>query len=312
MSLYMGLDIGGTTIKGIVMDEMGNVSAEDSIPTECGEKLADCCIEIADRLLCAAGKVSSDLAAVGVDCPGMIDSQHGKVVFAGNLQLKDYPLAKLIRQKLGGVKVRICNDANAAALGEARFGAGKGYRNSVLVTLGTGIGGGIVIDGKLFEGFKSAGAEIGHMVIEKDGIPCTCGRKGCFERYASARALEIKTRQVMADDTATAMWKTYTEKTATAKTPFEYMDTDETARKIVDWYLNNLACGCVNLANIFRPEVIMIGGGVAAQGSRLIDPLQKLVDAELFGGGDYAPVKVCVASLGPKAGEYGAIALALR
>ncbi|MCD8306953.1 MAG: ROK family protein [Clostridia bacterium] len=311
MSLYMGLDIGGTTVKGIIMDELGNISAEDSIPTVCGEGLADCCAELADRLMSAAGIVSSDLTAAGLDCPGMIDSRHGKVVFAGNLQLKDYPLAKIIKEKLG-VKVRLCNDANAAALGEARFGAGKGYRCSVLVTLGTGIGGGIVIDGKLFEGFKSAGAEIGHMVIEKNGIPCTCGRKGCFERYASARALEQYTRKVMADDTSTAMWKTYTEKTATAKTPFEYMDTDATAKKIIDWYLRNLACGCVNLANIFRPEVIMIGGGVANQGSRLIDPLQKLVDAELFGGTDYAPVKVCVASLGAKAGAYGAIALALR
>ncbi len=311
MSLYMGLDIGGTTVKGIITDELGNVSAEDSVPTVCGEGLADCCVELADKMLASAGIKASDLAAAGVDCPGMIDSHHGKVVFAGNLRLKDYPLAKLIRDKLG-VKVRICNDANAAALGEARFGAGKGYRNSVLVTLGTGVGGGIVIDGKLFEGFKSAGAEIGHMVIERNGIPCTCGRKGCFERYASARALELKTKEVMADDTSTAMWKTYTEKTATAKTPFEYMDTDAAAKKIIDWYLKNLACGCVNLANIFRPEVIMIGGGVAAQGSRLIDPLQKLVNEELFGGTDYAPVKVCVASLGPKAGEYGAIALALR
>ncbi len=311
MSLYMGLDIGGTSIKGIIMDETGKVYAEDSIPTACGEALAGCCLELADRLLSESGNVSSDLKAVGIGCPGMIDSQGGKVVFAGNLRLKDYPLAQLIKDKLG-VDVSICNDANAAALGEAKFGAGKGYTNSVLITLGTGIGGGIIVDGKLFEGYKSVGAEIGHMVIEKDGLQCSCGRKGCFERYASARALEQYTRKIMEEDTSTAMWNTYTEKTATAKTPFEYMDTDKAARKIIDWYLKNLTCGCVNIANIFRPEVIMIGGGVAAQGSRLIDPLQKLVNAELFGGTSYAPVKVTVASLGPKAGEYGAIALALR
>ncbi len=178
-----------------------------------------------------------------------------------------------------------------------------------MITLGTGVGGGIVIDGKLFEGNKGAGTEVGHMVIEKGGLKCTCGRRGCFEVYCSARALTAKTKFEMEEDTGSDMWKTYTNDTADGKTAFEYMDGDKTAKRIVDWYINHLACGITNLANIFRPNIVMLGGGVAAQGSRLTAPLQKLVDKELFGGTDFAPVKIECASLGNRAGAYGAAAL---
>lgn len=311
MALYMGLDVGGTFVKGIILDENGKAVCEGDIPTSTGYGLVDCMEALAEQLVRRCGAVFSDLKGVGVGCPGMIDSRRGVVIFAGNLILKDYPLAKLLKERLG-VPVKVCNDAHTAALGETRFGAGKGYKNSVLVTLGTGVGGGVVINGKLYEGMKSVGTEIGHMVIERGGEMCTCGRCGCFETYASARALTKRTKWAMEEDTSSEMWKTYTYETADGRTPFEYMDTDRTARKVVDWYLKYLACGLVNLANIFRPQVIMIGGGVANQGSRLITPLQKLVDAEIFGGTGYAPVLVTCASLGSKAGSYGAAALAMK
>ena len=171
------------------------------------------------------------------------------------------------------------------------------------------MGGGIVIGGKLYEGYKSAGAEIGHMVIERGGDKCSCGRYGCFEAYCSARALTRRTRLAMEDDTSSDMWKNYTYETADGRAAFECMDNDRAARQVVDWYLKYLSCGIANLANIFRPQAIIIGGGVAAQGARLVEPLQKLVDAELFAGSSYAPVEICCAKLGTKAGIYGAAAL---
>lgn len=311
MSYYMGLDVGGTSIKGLVIDENGGIICERSIPVRIGEELADCIEELADDLVQNTGIVFSQIAGIGVCCPGLIDTETGTVVFAGNLDLKNYPLKKLLSDKFR-IPVEVCNDGNAAALGEAKFGAGKGHKNSIMITLGTGVGGGIVIDGKLFEGNKGAGTEVGHMVIEKGGHRCTCGRRGCFEVYCSARALTNRTKWAMEEDTGSDMWKTYTYDTADGRTAFEYMDCDRTARQVVDWYLGYLACGVANLANIFRPEIVMIGGGVAAQGSRLTKPLQKLVDKELFGGTDFAPVKIECASLGNRAGAYGAAALVME
>ena len=150
------------------------------------------------------------------------------------------------------------------------------------------------------------------MVIEQGGAKCSCGRRGCFEAYCSARALTNRTKWAMEEDTGSDMWKTYTNDTADGRTPFEYMDSDRTARQVVDWYLKYLACGLTNLANIFRPEIIMIGGGVAAQGTRLTAPLQKLFDKELFGGSGYAPVKIECATLGNRAGAYGGAALLME
>lgn len=308
MGYLIGLDVGGTFVKGMVLKEGKPVYTED-IPTEIGEKLADCLENLCEKLVLGSGAVFSQVEGVGVGCPGIIDSQTGTVVRAANLLLENYPLKSILKEKLA-LPVKVCNDANAAALGEAKFGAGKGYTNSVLITLGTGVGSGIVIDGKLFEGNKGAGAEIGHMVIERGGVKCTCGRRGCFEAYCSARALTEKTKEVMEDDTSSQMWKTYNHETADGRTAFEYMDVDASAKKVVDWYLKNLACGVANVANIFRPQVIMIGGGIAAQGSRLTRPLKALADLEIFAP-EYAPVEIKCASLGNRAGCYGAAALFL-
>lgn len=310
MALYMGIDVGGTTVKGIIIDENGKILCEGNVPTLIGEELADCIITLADTLVHNSGKVFSAIGGVGVCCPGIIDGAEGKVIFSGNLELKNYPLKQILSDKFK-IPVKVCNDANGAALGEAKFGAGKGNKDIVMVTLGTGVGGGIILDGKIFEGNKGAGAEVGHMVIERGGDYCTCGRRGCFEAYSSARALTARTRWAMEEDTGSDMWKTYNLSTADGRTAFEYMDGDRTARQVVDWYLKYLACGVANLANIFRPQIITIGGGVAAQGSRLTAPLQKLVDEELFGGVDYAPVKIECATLGTRAGAYGAAALVM-
>lgn len=309
MSLYLGLDVGGTFIKGIIIDEKGKVFSEGNIPTD-AKDVAGSAAELAERLVLGAGAVFSDIKCAGVCCPGTINGNDGSVVFAGNLNLKNYPLKGLIESKLN-LPVKVCNDANAAALGEAKFGAGRNFDDSVLITLGTGVGGGIVIGGKLFEGYKSAGAEIGHMVIERGGNLCTCGRRGCFEAYCSATALTAATKAAMEDDTASEMWKSYSIESCDGRTAFEYMDCDRSARRVAEKYLNYLACGITNICNIFRPQVVILGGGVAAQGTRLTKPLQQLVDGEIFGGAQFAPVKIICAELGAKAGAFGAAALGM-
>ena len=308
MKYYLGLDIGGTFVKGVCVTSDGKVLAEGKCDTGCENGGAAMCDNIARLCEELKAQVNGELAGVGAGCPGMIKSSEGVVKFAGNLGLKNFPLGAELSKRLG-VPVKVTNDANAAALGEALFGAGKNYKNSILVTLGTGVGGGIIIDGKLFEGGESAGAEIGHMVIERYGEMCTCGRRGCFERYSSASALTRRTKYAMEEDAGSAMWGKYTSATCTGKTAFEFMDTDKSAAEVVDWYIRYLACGLINLANIFRPEVIMLGGGVAAQGERLTRPLQAIMDREIFGGNDYAPVTVVTASLGNGAGAIGAAAL---
>ncbi len=310
---FLGLDIGGMSVKGIVLDAEGRALAEDCSVTVLergGDGMCESISELALSLIAKCGAAGEDVS-IGVGCPGVIDSARGILVFSGNLNLRNYPLAAKL-ECLIGLPVKVTNDANAAALGEATFGAGKDYKDSILVTLGTGVGGGIILDGKLFEGHSSAGAEIGHMVIERHGNHCTCGRRGCFETYCSATALIKRTKRQMEDNPGSAMWTRYTADTATGRTPFEFCEEDIDAREVVDWYLKYLSCGIANLANIFRPEVIMIGGGVSEQGEKLIRPLQKLVDKELFGGADYAPVKIVKASLGSRAGAYGAAALAMK
>ncbi|MCD8372713.1 MAG: ROK family protein [Clostridia bacterium] len=309
----LGIDIGGMTVKGVVLDVYGNALVEDNIATNSengGDAMCDNIASLVNGLLARIGADKSQVKA-GAGCPGIIDSVNGVIVFAGNLNLKNYPLAAKLKERTG-LDILLTNDANAAALGEAKFGAGREYSDSILITLGTGLGGGIIIGGKLFEGNKSAGAEIGHMVIERRGNLCTCGRRGCFETYCSATALIKRTRYQMEENPGSAMWTKYTSETATGKTAFEFADTDLDAKEVVEWYLKHLSCGIANLVNIFRPQVVMIGGGVSGEKEKLTEPLQRLVDKEIFGGTDYAPVKIVTASLGSKAGAYGAAALAME
>lgn len=312
MKKFVGIDIGGMTIKGMITDRKGEVFCQGNIVTgwqNGGDGMCRNIKELLDDML-ERGKVNrEDVAGVGVGCPGMIDSEHGVVVFAGNLNLRNFPLAETL-EKMLGFPVNLTNDANAAALGEARFGAGRNYKDSILVTLGTGVGGGIIINGKLFEGYHSAGAEMGHMTIVEGGNLCTCGRRGCFEAYSSATALMKKTREMMEENPDSEMWRGYNLDTVNGKTPFDYPE-DKAAHEVIEWYIKYLACGLTNLANIFRPQVIMLGGGVSEQGEMLTRPLQERVDAQIFGGTGFAPVKIIKATLGSRAGAFGAAALAM-
>ena len=290
MKYYAGLDLGGTFVKGGIVDEEGNILVKDKIPTgkerpyeEIAKDMAELAAELAKRANVPAGA----LAAAGIGSPGLIDSGKGIVVYNNNLGWKKAALAAEVKKYLG-VPVYVTNDANAAALGESFAGAAKQYGSSIFVTLGTGVGGGIIIDGKLFE--------------------CTCGRKGCFEAYASATALIRQTQNAMRKAPESILWKLApTPEEVDGKTAFDGLRAgDKTAEKVVNAYIGYLAEGLANLANIFRPEAIVLGGGVCAEGETLLAPLRRKMNRLVYAGTKYAPVLLLTASLGNDAGLVGA------
>lgn len=308
---HLGIDLGGTFIKGGVVDDLGRILVQDKIPTEAekgsvgvAENIAALCHSLLKRLSLSP----QDVVGIGIGVPGMIDSERGEVIYSNNLGWEHFPISKAV-EELTQIPVRIANDANVAALGESKFGCGKQYSTTCMLTLGTGVGGGIVLDGKLYEGNRSAGAELGHSVIVAGGEPCTCGRRGCLEAYASATALIRDTRRAMEAHPESEMWKAGGLDDVDGRTAFLYMDTDPTAREVIQNYVEKLGCGIVNLANEFRPEAVILGGGVCAEGERLLSPLREILKRELFAGSKGPEVVLLRAELGNSAGISGAAAL---
>ncbi len=313
MKYYAGIDLGGTFVKCGIVSEEGELLIKDKMPTQRGRSFAEIAGDMARLAGALAEKAGVSLSGAGVGSPGVVDSKNGAIVYSCNLNWRNAALAEEMESVLG-VPVCVTNDANAAALGEQFIGAGKGFRNVVFVTLGTGVGGGIVIDGKLFEGFRSAGAEIGHTVIRMNGERCGCGRKGCFEAYASATALIRQTRRAMEKHPESEMWKLCggDPEKADGRTSFDGMRAgDRTAKTVVKNYIGYLSEGVTNLCNEFRPEAVLLGGGISAEGDTLVKPLSELVDRKIYGGTDYAPVKILKASLGNDAGMFGAARFAM-
>ena len=308
---YVGIDLGGTFIKGGIVDDLGNIIYQDKVPTESENGADRVAMNIANLVKMLMKKTdlnTDDVEGIGMGVPGMIDSKAGNVIYSNNLKWKDFRIGEKVGQ-LTGLRVKIANDANVAALGEAKFGAAKDYEDVVMLTLGTGVGSGIVAEGKLLEGNKSAGAELGHMVIINGGEQCTCGRKGCLEAYASATALIRDTKRAMTAHRDSKMWEIGDLDNVTGKTAFDYKDCDPYAKEAVENYIGYLACGITDVANIFRPETVLLGGGVCAQGDNLVKPLQKLLDKDIFAGSLGPQVPILVAELGNSAGLLGAAAL---
>ena len=306
-----GIDIGGTFIKGAIVDDKGCIVVSSKVPTESDlgpEKVVSNIRTLCDMLLEKSGMKINDLIGVGVGVPGMIDSKTGIVVYSNNLNWYELDLAKMIGDAIG-LPVKMGNDANVAALGENKYGIGKNFDSTVMLTLGTGVGGGIIIDGKIIEGTRGAGAELGHSVIMVGGEQCTCGRRGCLEAYASATAIIRDTKRAMTKNPSSPMWQIGSLDNVTGKTAFDYYDTDDGAREVVDNYIKMLACGIVNIANELRPEAIILGGGVCAQGDNLIKPLKKLVNEEIYAADKGPELKIMIASLENDAGCLGAAAL---
>ena len=304
----IGIDIGGTGIKAGLVEE-GKIIASKSIPTRVDDGvdiIVDDIVQLINYLREEAG--SNIITGVGIGCPGTITSSAGVVDFSANLNWKFVPLADKVNAKVS-LPVRVSNDANVAALGEAKYGAGKKFNSSIMVTLGTGVGGGIIIDGKLFEGNQSKGAEIGHSVIKSGGEKCSCGRRGCFEAYSSATALIRDTKRAMQKNPGSLLWKVCPKiDDVNGKTVFDArLLGDKAAIAVYDEYIRMLGESLVNLVNTFRPEAIILGGGICAEGDVLLLPLKKYIAEHSFGSGPH--VGLYVASLKNNAGIIGAAAL---
>ena len=312
---YIGIDIGGTAIKTGIVSKDYKLIDKSSIPTDKSLDYKVIVKDIANQILSLTKKNNIDIdkvSAIGIGCPGAIDSKNGIVNYSPNLKWKEVPLSYELSAILKR-EVKITNDANAAALGETKCGAGKNYSDTILITLGTGVGGGVVIGGKLFEGYQSKGAELGHMVIKKDGEPCACGRKGCMETYASATALIRQTKRAMEQDKNSLMWQTSTLDNVDGKTAFESAKKgDKTAQKVVDEYIEYLGEGIANFVNIFRPQAIILGGGICAQGDNLLNPLKKVVEKNSYGGALNPNPALVIARLGNDAGIIGAASLVIE
>ena len=319
MNMYrIGVDLGGTNIAvGLVNENMALV-AKKSTPTLAqrdGEAIVADMAAVCLALCEENGVAISDVASIGIATPGIADVNTGKVVYSCNLPFRDFPLAALLSEKTGVSCVKIANDANAAAFGEAVAGAAKGTKNSVMITLGTGVGGGIVIDDRIYSGFNYAGAELGHIVIVHGGRPCSCGRKGCWEAYSSATALVKMTEEKIAECEAAGRKTIMTDMVAergkvSGRTSFDAMRAgDEAAKEVVDSYINYLACGIINIINIFQPEVLSIGGGISNEKDNLLTPLIPLVRAETYGTGIVKETEIRIATLGNDAGIIGAALL---
>lgn len=265
---YIGIDLGGTNIAVGIVDESFKIVKKGSTPTLVNRDpeliIADMgklCLE----LLAETGIGLEEVVCAGIAAPGSVNPRTGIIEYANNLPFLRFPIADTLRKYLPVRKVYLENDANAAALGEAVGGAAKGKRLSVMITLGTGVGGGVIIDGKIYSGFNYAGAELGHTVIEYNGRQCSCGRKGCFEAYASATALVNMTKEKLAACKDTLMWEMCGNdiNKADARIAFAAMKKgDRAGKEVVDMYISYLACGITNMINIFQPEVLLIGGGV--------------------------------------------------
>ncbi|MBQ9736708.1 MAG: ROK family protein [Clostridia bacterium] len=310
--LFVGIDLGGTFIKGGIVDDLGNVLLDDKVPTgvaEGPEAIARNISTLVKTLLSRASLSPSDVEGIGLGAPGIIDSDAGTVLRSGNLGLFSFPLGVRVQEQTG-LPVKMTNDANAATLGEVRFGGGAGLQNVVMLTLGTGVGGGVVTDGRILEGNRGAGGEMGHVTLVMDGEACGCGRRGCLEAYASATALIRETRRAMTAHPESEMWQiAKTLDAVDGKTAFACRETDEAARAVVENYIRHLGAGIVSYANIFRPDAILIGGGISAEGDALIRPLQRILDEEIYGGTRGPAVRVAAATLGNRAGLVGAAAL---
>ena len=307
----LGIDLGGTNIVAGVVDENFNIVATAKRKTNCprpADEILDDMAAVALEAVEAAGLKKEDIEAAGVGSPGAIDPANGVVCFAGNLGFHNLAMAEMLKERTG-FDFYLENDANAAAYGEYIAGAGKGTNNFMMITLGTGVGGGIIIDGKLYSGSNYAGAELGHVVISMDGEMCSCGRQGCWESYASATALIRKTKQAMIKYPESIMWKLCGNdiNAVNGLTAFEAMRQGDSAGKaVVDKYIYYIAVGIANNINIFQPDVICIGGGVSKEGDNLIIPIKEFVNGDNFARNIDKKAEIKTATLGNDAGIIGA------
>lgn len=313
---YIGIDIGGTNLKAGLVDESYQIVATKKTPLAFGsmEQMGETLAKMALALIGENGVSRDQVASVGMGFPGPVDDKKGVVIKTVNIPIRFMPVAEMFHKYWPDVPVHLGNDADCAALGEYYHYENKEIESLILVTLGTGIGTGIILNGKIHTGLNGCAGEGGHIVIVHGGDPCTCGRQGCWERYASANALIRQARAAMEEHKDSALWTMAGGlEDVEARTVFEAMEQgDATAKAVLDQYLRYLADGLANFINIFQPEVIALGGGVSgAKNEYLLDPLQDMVLEMCFGREADRHTKLVKAKLGNDAGIIGAALLGL-
>jgi len=311
--MYVGIDIGGTNLVAAVIGKAGQIISKSSRPVDHSWSAEQLCDEIANlgqQAATCGGIKLEDIQAVGIGLPGLVDNETGTVIQTPNMPFRNTPLRNLF-QKHWNVPVYLGNDANCAAIGEYWAGAAKGCDSVVMITLGTGIGGGLIVNGKLHAGFANSAMEIGHMIIHPFGNLCGCGNRGCWEQYGSATALIRITKTEMERNRDSKLWELCEGDLSNVegRTPFQAARMgDATAKRVLSTYLSGLSVGIINLVNILQPEIICLGGGISnAEDDLLLAPLRYMVEQGIFD--KKSGIRIEKASLGNDAGVIGAAML---
>ena len=316
----IGIDLGGTNIAAGIVNEEFKIIAKDSVPTNADRPAEEIVADIAalcNKICADNGLTVNDIDSVGIASPGIVDDNSGEAIYANNLPFDHLPILPLLKAQFPVKELHIENDANAAAWGEAIAGAAKGSKSSVMITLGTGVGGGVIDDGKVLKGFNSAAGELGHIVIQVDGRPCSCGRRGCWEAYSSATGLINMTKEKLAECEKTGRATVMTDIVAEAgkvngRIAFDgKRKGDAAAAEVVDEYVKYLASGLASMINIFQPEVVSIGGGVSNEGQYLLDLVVPQVMSQIYGTGTVPTPAIRIATLRNDAGIIGAAVLGM-
>ncbi len=315
---YAGIDLGGTNIAAGIVDENLKIIKKGSVPTGNGRHYSEIIRDMAVltlELMKQTGLSIEDIQYIGIGSPGTCDRENGYLLYTNNINFNDVPMRQEM-QKYIPLPVYIENDANCAALGESMAGAAKDVEDSVTITLGTGIGGGIIVRNRLLIGFNGMAGEIGHIVIVHNGEQCTCGRKGCWEAYASATGLIRLTRDAAVRNPESAINRLVGGDLSRidAKTSFDAMrEGDATGKMVVETYIRYLADGLANIINIFQPSKVVIGGGICKEGETLLKPLREIVrKSTYYGEGNVPQTRIVTAELGNDAGIVGAAMLGLQ
>ena len=315
---YLGIDLGGTNIAAGILDENLKMVIKGSVPTGKEREYPEIIKDMAEhsmKLIEEAGLTVEDIKYIGIGSPGVCDRENGILLYANILSFNNVPMASEI-QKYITLPIYIDNDANCAALGESVSGAARDVSDSITITLGTGVGGGIVMNKQIFLGFNGMAGEIGHISIVLDGEECTCGKRGCWEAYASATALIRQTKKAAEENPDSEINKLVNRNLdlINAKTAFDAMRlNDEVGTKVVDQYIRYVAVGIANLIVTLQPEKVVIGGGISKEGETLLKPLRKKVNDNLYYKKDDVPqAQIVAAEIGNDAGIVGAAMLGMQ
>lgn len=313
MKYYVGVDLGGTNIAVGLVDENGKIIAKDSTKTLHQRGFEAIVADMAmlyKKLIKDNNVDEADIVSVGVGSPGSVDYKNGVIIYANNLNFNNVPLAEELKKYINK-PVFVDNDANCAAWAEFVAGSAKGFNVAVVITLGTGVGSGVIIDGKLQGGFNFCGGELGHMVIDVNGPLCTCGRKGCFEVFSSATGLINMTKEFAEKNKTSKLWEYTKNGNFSGRSAFlAAADGDETAKAVVEKFTDYLAIGIANIINIFQPDVFVLGGGLSNEGDNLIKPLSDKVFSQTYTNPSIVPMcDIVKAKLGNDAGIIGAALL---